>query len=64
MYMYRVSQKKSPIKEGQGRPFIPEDMEIYFYGGNNSDKKAPPPPLSKQPVNSSKKRGAVSTEGW
>jgi len=39
-------------------PFIPEDMEIYFYGGSNSDKKAPPPPLSKQPINSSKKRGA------
>ena len=52
MYMYRVSQKKSPIKEGQGRPFILEDMEIYFFGGNNSDKKAPPPPLS----NSSKKK--------
>ena len=48
----------------KSRPFIPEDMEIYFYGGNNSDKKAPPPPLSKQPVNSSKKRGAVSAEGW
>ena len=36
MYMYRVSHKKSPLKEGQGRPFIPEDMEIYFYRGNNS----------------------------
>ena len=41
----------------KSKPFIPEDIEIYFYGGNNTDKKAPPPPLSKQPVNSSKKRG-------
>ena len=48
----------------KSRPFIPDDMEIYFYGGNNSDKKAPPPPLSKQPVNSSKKRGGSSKEGW
>ena len=48
----------------KSRPFIPDDMEIYFYGGrDNSDKKAPPPPLSKQPVNSSKKRGA-GKEGW
>ena len=48
----------------KSRPFIPEDMEIYFYGGrDNSDKKAPPPPLSKQPVNSSKKR-AAGKEGW
>ena len=47
----------------KSRPFIPDDMEIYFYGGNNSDKKAPPPPLSKQPVNSSKKRGSVKEGG-
>lgn len=40
----------------KSRPFIPEDMEIYFYGGGQSSKAAPPPPLSKQPVNSSKKR--------
>jgi len=39
-------------------PFIPDDVEIYFYGGQNSNKAAPPPPLSKikEEVNSSKKR--------
>jgi len=39
-------------------PFIPDDVEIYFYGGQNSNKAAPPPPLSKvkEEFNSSKKR--------
>eukprot|EP00092_Neocalanus_flemingeri_P000664 GFUD01000706.1.p1 GENE.GFUD01000706.1~~GFUD01000706.1.p1 ORF type:complete len:1627 (+),score=503.34 GFUD01000706.1:566-5446(+) len=40
-------------------PFIPDDVEIYFYGGQNSNKAAPPPPLStkiKEEINSSKKR--------
>jgi len=39
-------------------PFIPDDVEIYFYGGANANKAAPPPPLSKikEPFNSSKKR--------
>jgi hypothetical protein len=56
----RGDQKKKLKKVktvDKSKPFIPEDMEIYFYGGNNCDKRAPPPPLSKQPVNSSKKRG-------
>ena len=39
-------------------PFIPDDVEIYFYGGHNANKAAPPPPLSKikEEFNSSKKR--------
>ena len=40
-------------------PYIPEDVEIYFYGGQNANKAAPPPPLStkiKEEYNSSKRR--------
>ena len=40
-------------------PFIPADVEIYFYGGQNANKSLPPPPLStkiKEEYNSSKKR--------
>jgi len=40
-------------------PFIPDDVEIYFYGGHNANKKLPPPPLStkiKEEYNSCKKR--------
>ena len=40
-------------------PYIPEDVEIYFYGGQNAPKAAPPPPLStkiKEEYNSTKKR--------
>ena len=52
--------KKKSLKKvktmDKSKPFIPDDIEIYFYGGTNTDKKAPPPPLSKQPVNSSRKR--------
>jgi hypothetical protein len=28
-------------------PYIPKDIEIYFYSGPNTDKKAAPPPVSK-----------------
>ena len=28
-------------------PFIPKDIEIYFYSGPNTDKKAAPPPMSR-----------------
>ena len=39
-------------------PFIPDDVEIYFYGGQNANKAAPPPPLSKikEEYNPCKKR--------
>ena len=39
-------------------PFIPNDVEIYFYGGQNANKALPPPPLSKikEEFNSSKRR--------
>ena len=40
-------------------PYIPADVEIYFYGGQNANKAAPPPPLStkiKEEYNSSKRR--------
>ena len=28
-------------------PYIPADIEIYFYSGPNADKKAAPPPVSR-----------------
>ena len=31
----------------KSQPYIPDDVEIYFYAGPNSQKSAPPPPLSK-----------------
>jgi len=31
-------------------PFIPKDIEIYFYSGPNTDKKAAPPPMSRPVV--------------
>ena len=39
-------------------PFIPDDVEIYFYGGQNANKALPPPPLSKvkEEYNPCKKR--------
>ena len=40
-------------------PYIPEDVEIYFYGGQNANKAAPPPPLStkiKEEYNPCKRR--------
>jgi len=52
-------QKLKKVKTNdKSAPFIPDDVEIYFYGGANANKAAPPPPLSKikEPFNSSKKR--------
>ena len=49
---------KPVVTVDRSAPFIPEDVEIYFYGGQNSNKAAPPPPLSKmkEESNPSRKR--------
>merc|ERR1719430_1044277 len=58
-------QKLKKVKTNdKSAPFIPDDVEIYFYGGANANKAAPPPPLSKikEPFNSSKKRANAGME--
>ena len=32
----------------RSRPYIPEDIEIYFYAGPNANKSLAPPPLSRE----------------
>jgi hypothetical protein len=38
----------------KSKPYIPDDVQIYFYGAPNADNKAaPPPPLSRLKFESS-----------
>ena len=53
-----MSRLKKVKTNDKSAPFIPDDVEIYFYGGQNANKALPPPPLSKvkEEYNSCKKR--------
>ena len=49
--MHDISKSERKLRKVSTRdrsaPFIPKDMEIYFYAGPSNDKTKAPPPASK-----------------
>ena len=57
--LHQKQRLKKVKTNDKSAPYIPEDVEIYFYGGQNANKAAPPPPLStkiKEEYNPTKRR--------
>ena len=50
--MKEIQKPKHKLKKtktnDRSKPYIPEDIEIYFYAGPNADKNLAPPPLSRE----------------